>query len=70
MEIQDHFNVKELMAFAIEKFNALISDGNAEAIYRLDDDPDKFEANYSLYIARKNGEAKDDFPGKHIHLLH
>ena len=47
--------MKELIACALEHFNNVIVDRNSNAKYKLDDDPDKFESNYSLYIAKKNG---------------
>ena len=31
--------------------------------YTLDDSEDKIDDNYSLYIAKKKGGPKDDFPG-------
>ena len=34
------------------------------AQYTLDDDVEKLDDNYSLYIAKKKGGPKDDFPGK------
>jgi hypothetical protein len=31
--------------------------------WTLDDNQEQIEKNYTLYIAKKNGGPKDDFPG-------
>ena len=43
---------------ALDKFNKQIF-----GEYTLDDSDDKIDENYSLYIAKKKGGPKDDFPG-------
>ena len=49
------------MIYAIDRINQRL--GELVAAYRLDDNADKLDANYSLYIAKKKGIPKDDFPG-------
>ena len=46
--------MKELIACALEHFNNVIVDRNSNAKYKLDDDPDKFESNYSLWWVELN----------------
>jgi hypothetical protein len=46
------------MVEAIDLFNK-----NIIGVYTLDDDEEKLESNYALYIAKKKGSPKDDFPG-------
>lgn len=43
---------------SLDQFNK-----NIEGKYTLDDDQTKIDENYSLYIAKKKGNPKDDFPG-------
>ena len=35
---------------------------DVKAGYKLSDDLDKVDKNYNLYIAKKKGQPKDDFP--------
>lgn len=48
----------------LDLFNKRLTDPAVGAIYTLDDDVEKLDQNYSLYIAKKKGGPKDDFPGK------
>ena len=41
---------------SLDQFNK-----NIEGKYTLDDDQTKIDENYSLYIAKKKGNPKDDF---------
>ena len=50
----------------LDLFNRRLTDPSVGAQYTLDDDVDKLDDNYSLYIAKKKGGPKDDFPGKSI----
>tara|TARA_B110000503_G_scaffold13383_1_gene18131 strand:- start:11 stop:289 length:279 start_codon:yes stop_codon:yes gene_type:complete len=58
VQISDHFNCKELIIETLELFK-----NNMKGKYTLDDDQEKIDDNYSLYIAKKKGGPKDDFPG-------
>ena len=49
---------------AIDLFNQRLSSSEVEAQYRLKDDVGAIEENYVLYIAKKKGTPKEDFPGK------
>jgi hypothetical protein len=46
------------MIEAIDLFNK-----NIGGVYILDDSEEKLGDNYALYIAKKKGAPKDDFPG-------
>jgi hypothetical protein len=47
-----------LIVDALDQFNKQIF-----GEYTLDDSEDNIDENYSLYIAKKKGGPKDDFPG-------
>jgi hypothetical protein len=47
---------------ALDKFNLKLKSNNNG--YQLVDDKEAIERNYKLYIAKKTGKPKDDFPGK------
>jgi hypothetical protein len=47
---------------ALDKFNLKLKSNNNG--YQLVDDKEAIEMNYKLYIAKKTGKPKDDFPGK------
>lgn len=60
MQILDHYTCMELIVDALDLFNKrLVQIG---APYTLNDDSDKIEDNYSMYIAKKKGLTKDDLP--------
>ncbi len=47
---------------AIDKFNQALKASTSP--YFLDDTKAKIDDNYSVYLAKKKGIPKDDFPGK------
>ena len=49
---------------AIDLFNKRLVSIDVGSQLILDDEVEKIETNYSLYIAKKKGTPKDDFPGK------
>lgn len=63
VQIADHYNCQELIVDTLDLFNRRLTDPSVGAQYTLDDDVDKLDDNYSLYIAKKKGGPKDDFPG-------
>jgi len=63
VEISDHYNCQELIVDTLDLFNKRLTDPAVGAQYSLDDDIDKLDDNFSLYIAKKKGGPKDDFPG-------
>lgn len=63
LQIGDHYNCKEMIVEAIDLFNQRLSSSEVEAQYRLKDDVGAIEENYVLYIAKKKGTPKEDFPG-------
>jgi hypothetical protein len=62
VEVFSHNNCLEMMLNAIDLFNQRLQ-GEA---FSLSDEHGSIDRNYSLYIARKNGQPKDDFPGKFL----
>lgn len=56
----------EMILDAIDKFNQRLKEQGNQSPYTLDDNQDKIGDNYALYIARKNGTPKDDFPGLNL----
>lgn len=49
---------------AIDLFNKRLLSADVGSQLLLDDEVDKIDTNYSLYIAKKKGTPKDDFPGR------
>ena len=49
---------------ALDLFNKKLCKPEIASKYMLNDEVDKIEDNYCLYIAKKKGTPKDDFPGK------
>jgi hypothetical protein len=66
MKISDHFNVKQMAVDAIDLFNERLSRNDVNGAYLLDDELNRLEQNYNIYIAKKKGRIKDDFPGKKL----
>mmetsp|Transcript_2067 Transcript_2067/g.3652 ORF Transcript_2067/g.3652 Transcript_2067/m.3652 type:complete len:170 (-) Transcript_2067:512-1021(-) len=63
VEIRNENNCKEMVFFAIEKFNKRLTERESTAPFTLDEDQNAIDSNYTLYIAKKKGNPKDDFPG-------
>jgi hypothetical protein len=49
---------------AIDLFNERLNRDDVNGSHMLDDEVGRIEVNYNLYIAKKNGQIKDDYPGK------
>jgi hypothetical protein len=49
---------------ALDKFNARLKQNHSQ--WTLRDAQDTISNDYALYIARKNGEPKDDMPGLNL----
>jgi hypothetical protein len=65
MNIRSHYNFKELAVDSIDRFNKRLRELDAD--YKLNDDPDAVEQSYNICIAsKKNGQPKDDYPGKFL----
>ena len=52
------------MVESLDLFNKRLGDPAVKGEYSLNDNQQQLEKNYSLYIAKKKGIPKDDFPGK------
>ena len=55
MKISDHFNVKQMAVDAIDLFNERLSRNDVNGAYILDDELNRLEQNYNIYIAKKKG---------------
>ena len=51
---------------AIDLFNERLNRDDINGAYTLDDGIDNIETNYVIYIAKKKGQIKDDYPGKKL----
>jgi len=62
VKIFDHYNIKELIIESIEQFNTKLKAFSISAEYLLDDNVDRLDTNYAVYLAKKKGGPKDDYP--------
>jgi len=62
VKLEDHNLSSELIAYSTDLFNERLSDPAINSEWRLDNDSNKFSDNYALYVAKKKGNAKDDYP--------
>ena len=49
---------------ALDLFNERLNRDDVNGAYILDDEVSRLQQNYNIYIAKKKGQIKDDFPGK------